>query len=89
MALKCYGSAPMGSRAFLSLLYDAGRSNSGPAGRAFPSISSGEDMVEERVGYVETRVPFLKMTVDRTARGHERATKSRCARRAQNSSNEG
>ena len=59
MALECYALAPMGREAFSSLLYDSGRSNSGPAGWAFPHLLSGEDMSQEGAGYVEnTRTLF-------------------------------
>jgi hypothetical protein len=59
MALACYPRALTGGRAFIRLVYDSGRSNSGLVRWAFPHISSGENMVLERVGYVEnTRTLF-------------------------------
>ena len=53
-----------GGRAFICLVYDSERSNSGLVRWAFPHISPGENMVLERVGYVENTRTLFEITTD-------------------------
>jgi hypothetical protein len=66
-----------------SFLYDSGRSNSGPTGRAFPQYSSGQDMFQEGVGYVENAYPF-HLNLE-TGLPETRPARFQCARQGRDS----